>query len=88
MGDWISVEDRMPEERETIFAKFWGTDKWKDGMFRYKSPTVIVYVQFDDGGKLVKPAYTVDGVWKFPYAMKRYKITHWMPLPEPPKGEA
>ena len=85
VSEWISVEDRMPEERETMFAKFYGTDKWKKGMFRHKSPTVIVCIQFDDGGKLVTHAYTVDGKWKIPYVMKHYKITHWMPLPEAPE---
>ena len=88
MGEWIRVEDGLPEERETMFAKFWGTDRWKNGMFRYRSATVIVCVEFEDGTRLVKPAYTVDGAWRFPFALKHHRITHWMPLPEPPEMEA
>lgn len=87
MGEWISVEDRLPEEHETMFAKFWGTDKWKNGMFRYRSETVIVCVEFEDGSQLVRSSYTIDGVWKFGFVLKHHRVTHWMPLPEPPKVE-
>ena len=87
MNEWISVHDRMPEEHESIFFKLWGTDKWRDGMFRRRSDTVIACVEFEDGSKIVRPAHTNDGVWRFDYVMKRHRITHWMPLPKPPKGE-
>lgn len=31
---WIPVNERMPEEHNSIFAKFKGTDNWKKGMFK------------------------------------------------------
>lgn len=31
MGEWISVDDRMPDEHKTIFAPLKGTDRWKPG---------------------------------------------------------
>jgi hypothetical protein len=40
---------------------------------------------------LVYPAYyyTFDGCWMYSFAAERceHKITHWMPLPEPPESE-
>ena len=30
---WIPVSERLPEEHDSIFAKFKGTDNWKRGMF-------------------------------------------------------
>ena len=29
---WIPVTEKMPEEKDTMFAKFWGTDKWNEYM--------------------------------------------------------
>jgi hypothetical protein len=49
--EWISVEDRLPEEGEHILVCY--SDGW----------ICDQYTPFDDG------------------------VTHWMPLPEPPKGE-
>lgn len=83
-ANWINVNDRMPEQRESMFFKFFGTDKWKPAMFRYRSDEVLVCVVFEDGTKLVKTAHTADGKWFFPYPMKHHKVTHWMPFPEPP----
>ena len=31
--NWIPVSERLPEEHDSIFAKFKGTDNWKRGMF-------------------------------------------------------
>lgn len=33
---WIPVKERLPEEHDSIFAKFKGTDNWKRGMFEKK----------------------------------------------------
>lgn len=30
---WIPVSERLPEEHDSIFAKFKGTNNWKRGMF-------------------------------------------------------
>ena len=32
-ADWIPCEVDMPEEHDSMFAKFIGTDKWKGAMF-------------------------------------------------------
>ena len=82
--DWISVEDRLPEERESIFAKAYGTKHWADGMFRTISADVLACVAFDDGRKTTMSLRTHDGAWALS-SVHRGHVTHWMPLPEPPK---
>ena len=82
--DWISVEDRLPEEHESIFAKAYGTKRWADGMFRTISADVLACIAFDDGHKKTMTLRTHDGAWALS-SIHRGHVTHWMPLPEPPK---
>lgn len=51
---WIPVSKRLPEEHDSIFAKFKGTSNWKRGMFEKTSKYVIATVVFDDGTVLVE----------------------------------
>ena len=84
---WIRVEDRMPIEHESMFKKFKGTSKWLAGMHETISDDVNVVVKFEDGTKKVYTSHTTDGVWRnLPIAGKPV-VTHWMPLPEPPKED-
>lgn len=32
--NWIPVSERLPEEHDSIFMRFYGTEKWKEGMFK------------------------------------------------------
>lgn len=83
-GKWIPVSERLPEERNSIFAKYKGTDKWKTGMFVKISKTVIVTVDYPSGDKFTKSAHTVDGIWKLnECVLFDGKVIAWMPLPEP-----
>ena len=87
-GDWISVKDAMPPERETIFAKFKGTAQWNPAMFATASEDVRVVVQFEDGTRKVWHDNTMDGEWKCERekcAFPKRTVTHWMPNPELPK---
>lgn len=84
--DWISVEDRLPEEHDSIFAKAYGTKRWADGMFRTISDEVLACVAFEDGHKVTMMLRTHDGAWALS-SVHRGHVTHWMPLPEPPKEE-
>ena len=85
--EWIKVSDRMPEEHETIFAKFKGTDRWNGAMFEKASDDVRVVQVFSDGTRRVYHDNTVDGKWhcesRSPL-QKNVKVTHWMPNPELP----
>jgi len=85
--EWIEVEDRLPPERETIFAKLYGTDKWKSAMFRKMSDDVRVVCVFDDGSRRVWHDHTVDGKWDSERLQKvpHRRITHWMENPQLPE---
>ena len=85
--DWVSVKDRLPDEHESLFARYKGTDKWRNAMFTTISDRVIVCAEYENGKRIVKTANTVDGVWKVKDILCPCKVTHWMPIPEPPKGE-
>lgn len=79
---WIPVSERLPEERDSIFAKLYGTEKWRNAMFRRTSNTVIITVKFKDGTRQTAPCHTIDGEWN--QSMKGMgKVLAWMPLPEP-----
>ena len=83
---WISVKDRLPEEDDSIH--FYG-----DG--RMRCTTVLAYTEYGriipKNRLIVKPTgneyldtQVTDG-WE--WARGTEEVTHWMPLPQPPKGE-
>lgn len=87
---WISVKESLPPERETIFAKFKGTDQWNPAMFATGSEDVRVIVQFEDGTRKVWHDHTMDGKWKCERekcAYPKCTVTHWMPNPDLPKSK-
>jgi len=85
---WISVEDSLPPERETIFAKLYGTDKWRSAMFRKISDDVRVVKVYRDGTRRVHHDHTVDGVWDSERKGDIYgHVTHWMVNPELPEED-
>ena len=84
---WISVDDAMPAEKNSIFAKLKGTDKWNSIMWEKTSDEVIVCIEFEDGTRKTTVAKTHDGIWKLDMPILKQKVTHWMPLPELPKEE-
>ena len=86
VNQWIPCSERMPEEHDSIFSKFYGTEKWRNAMFRKSSKTVIITVEHLDGTRQTAPCHTIDGEWN--QSMKGMgKVLAWMPLPEPWKGE-
>lgn len=82
---WIPVSERLPEEHDSIFAKFKGTDNWKRGMFEKTSKYVIATVVFDDGTVLVEQAHTTDGIWRTDKKVLGGTVVAWMDYPEPYK---
>ncbi len=81
---WIPVEEEMPKEHDSMFAKWYGTNLWKDGMFRTTSGEVLVCIEYGDGSRTVSTARTNSGEWNLS-SIFGGKVTRWMPLPEPPK---
>lgn len=85
-GGWIPCSERMPEERDSIFARWKGTDKWDKGMFEKISATVIAIVEYSNGERTAAPACTKDGKWRCDCIIgDNGKVIAWSPLPEPYK---
>lgn len=84
---WIPVSEGLPEEHDSIFAKFKGTDNWKRGMFEKTSKYVIATVVFDDGTVLVEQAHTTDGIWRTDKKVLGGTVVAWMDYPEPYKED-
>ena len=64
--EWISVDDRLPEEKADCIVYYQHAYCDNDGYW-------AIGMCFYDGEKFqLNPAY---------------KATHWMPMPQPPKGE-
>lgn len=71
--EWISVKDRLPDTAERVLVcKTW--------LGRVYKPEYGYYQDFPNQ----------KGCWyvltEFGYYPQR-EVTHWMPLPQPPKGE-
>ena len=69
-SEWISVEDRLPEEGEWVLLHYgdwvyYGMLWWKD-----RGSPLVWKVIYAEGG-----LDTAKG-----------KVTHWMPLPAPPEA--
>lgn len=79
--EWISVKDRLPEDIDThlVVVKY-KYDFEKD--FNYATD-VATYNPYEN-------AY-IDDCWctfnDWDEGQQYIHITHWMPLPQPPKGE-
>ena len=87
IGGWISVKDRLPEEHPSVFANYYGTEKWNKAMWRKESDRVLVAIRFPDGTRTDKGKLQ-DGVWKTGVSpVLPQEVTHWAMWPEPPKGE-
>lgn len=83
---WIPVEERMPEERDSVFAKFKTTKDWKPGMFEKTSEKVLATVEYQDGARITEIVHTIDGKWKIGIPPYNGKVIAWMPFPEPYRG--
>ena len=85
-NDWISVKDRLPAEKESMFAKYHATELWSRAMWLKESEKVLVCVAFPDGGQKVTVGTLQDGKWRTTVSpVIPHTVTHWMPMPEPPK---
>ena len=74
MGEWISVKNRLPEEKEN-----WITLDWQE---------VICCCDFGGDPRRVDVrtySYGKGHFWHHGLQIKDGVVTHWMPLPEPPK---
>lgn len=84
---WIPVTEKMPEEHDSIFAKFKGTGNWENGMFEKTSRYVIAKVMYDDGTVLAERAHTTDGIWRTEKPVLGGRVIAWQPFPKVYEGE-
>lgn len=75
MSEWISVEDRLPRSEQIVIG--------------YTPCDKFMFVGFHQESKSVNYDWSN---WKIITALRSTKtmtkkVTHWMPLPEPPKEE-
>ena len=81
MSEWISVKERLPEELERTHPG------WSYCV--RPSEDVLVYLRWEKRQTVAWYSYA-DGNWATVDERTIYdydEITHWMPLPEPPKEE-
>ena len=70
---WISVEDRLPEE---------------DGSYLVSTERGTVYANHFYAAKQFTSIYIGEYMREAEWSQRgKTKVTHWMPLPQPPKGE-
>lgn len=75
---WISVKDRLPEYDKTVLVV--NEDGYMHTAVRIKGSIARI-----DEWQIKYGVYFTDNdVWE---EDEHGKITHWRPLPEPPKGE-
>lgn len=72
-GKWIPVSERLPEPYITVITCRDVLGSTHKAKFVCNEHGTIDY----DG----------DFIWSGDYKTWKTKVTHWMPLPEPPKGE-
>ena len=85
---WIPVEDGLPEEHKSMFAKLKGTHMWNNAMFEKVSDEVNVTIELEDGTRKTTTSHTLDGKWKVEKeCVVNKKVIAWRPLPEPYKPE-
>lgn len=81
MSDWISVDKELPEQMSEVlvFCKYdnWPLIAFHTGKTWYEKCDNIVMLSGD--------AHLSTEIHDLDIGDVGYQITHWMPLPEPPK---
>lgn len=76
---WISVDDRLPIEEAKAHEQEW-PGEYCEFLVMIETGSLPTTLYYD----------LEENEWfRINTALERetYKVTHWMPLPEPPKGE-
>ena len=80
--EWISVDDRLPEDSGCYLVVY--RDKYNGSI----SIAFDMYVKCNVG-EWWESEFACDITKQFLWAtrLQEQEVTHWMPLPQPPKGE-
>jgi len=84
VGEWIPVEERLPEEHDSFFVNFKGTEHWRESMNEKNSDPVLATIEYKNGRRKVYLMRTIDGEWDtVGLALKNGKVLAWQSFPEP-----
>lgn len=83
---WISVDERLPEEHDSIFARYEGTEKWNAFMWMKASDIVEVTIEYPGGQRTTTRTNTHDGKWFVPMSHWDAVVVAWRPLSKPYEG--
>ena len=73
---WISVEERLPKGRRDYLCRC----VFGDSKMQFYNVLMFHPEQNAENGYVTGPHFSNEG-------MSCMRVTHWMPLPQPPKGE-
>lgn len=80
--EWVSVDERLPEYNPGTGAKsYWVAKKDNAGNWKMK------IAQYCDYGYAMTVDAETEVTWRDWDFTKIVNVTHWMPLPAPPKKE-
>lgn len=87
--EWISVDDRLPDSDQDVILctreiETYGKHYEKKKIYRN------IYMGYFDGYEwLTSYCHGCEYIFKMneKYPNETIEVTHWMPLPQPPKGE-
>ena len=87
--EWISVDDRLPEPEQDVILctseiETYGRHSEKKKIYRN------IFMGYFDGDEwLTSYCYGCEYIFRMneKYPNETIEVTHWMPLPELPKGE-
>lgn len=71
---WVSVKDLMPEKYRPVIVHVRHTEKYREG------------TSAEDSWHIVEEDTWLGDRWEINADSDIHEVTHWMPLPEPPKG--
>lgn len=88
VDEWIPCSGRLPEEHNSFYTDFIGTEYWKESMYEKESDIVIATIEYKNGKRKISPMRTIDGKWDFiGFNSKACKVVAWQPYPELYQGE-
>lgn len=79
--NWISVKDRLPKDHERVLVRL------GDGGFVTKKDRMEIAIARFSGGEFYIYLTYRDGMMNDLFIVPCFvdRVTHWMPLPEPPE---
>jgi hypothetical protein len=83
MSEWISVEDRLPKDRQRVLVCFIDDVHRKTWHFDNGACQVATFGDYYGDHHFSLDCESVNGYLKL--NLEQASVTHWMPLPEPPK---